>query len=72
MTSANTEQALDACGVRTIGVRTVEDLRIVDALVLPGGESTTMSKLAVTFDLIDPLREVVRRRYARCTAPAPE
>ena len=53
-------QALEACGVRTAGVRTDEDLRTVDALVLPGGESTTMSKLAVTFDLIEPLRKVVR------------
>ena len=38
-------------------MRTVEDLAQVDALVIPGGESTTMSKLAVDFGLIEPLRE---------------
>jgi 5'-phosphate synthase pdxT subunit len=48
---------LASCGVRTAHVRTVEDLASADALVIPGGESTTMSKLAVDFGLIDPLRK---------------
>ena len=51
------ERVLASLGVRTIRVRTVEDLIPVDALVIPGGESTTMSKLAVDFGLIDPLRK---------------
>ena len=54
------ESALIACGVRTSRVRTVVDLAAVDALVIPGGESTTMSKLAVAFGLLEPLRERVR------------
>lgn len=37
-------------------VRRVEELAKVDALVLPGGESTTMSRLLVAFDLLEPLR----------------
>ncbi|WP_299541020.1 pyridoxal 5'-phosphate synthase glutaminase subunit PdxT [uncultured Streptomyces sp.] len=41
-------------------VRRPEELAGVDGLVLPGGESTTMSKLAVLFGLMEPLRERVR------------
>ena len=51
------ERVLAGCGVATRRVRTVEQLSAVDALVLPGGESTTMSKLAVDFGLIEPLRK---------------
>ncbi|MGW0791759.1 pyridoxal 5'-phosphate synthase glutaminase subunit PdxT [Streptomyces sp. NPDC002911] len=40
-------------------VRRPEELAEVDGLVLPGGESTTMSKLAVLFGMLDPLRERV-------------
>ena len=54
---AEHERALAACGVRTSRVRTVEDLAAVDGLVLPGGESTTMSALAMTFGLMEPLRQ---------------
>ena len=32
------------------------ELDVVDAMVLPGGESTTMSRLLTTFELLDPLR----------------
>ncbi|MFD8997108.1 pyridoxal 5'-phosphate synthase glutaminase subunit PdxT [Streptomyces abikoensis] len=41
-------------------VRRPEELAEVDGLVIPGGESTTMSKLAVIFGLLEPLRERVR------------
>jgi len=37
-------------------VRRREELAEVDALILPGGESTTMARLLVTFDLMEPLR----------------
>ncbi|MDW3212493.1 MAG: pyridoxal 5'-phosphate synthase glutaminase subunit PdxT [Ilumatobacteraceae bacterium] len=46
---------LDGLGHRTLQVRTPADLARVDALVMPGGESTTMSKLLVTSELFDPL-----------------
>jgi len=49
--------ALAACGVPALSVRRPEELEQVDALVIPGGESTTMWKLARTFDLLDPLRK---------------
>jgi 5'-phosphate synthase pdxT subunit len=50
-------RALAACGVVARPVRRAEELHAVDALVIPGGESTTMSKLAVEFGLIEPLRK---------------
>ena len=48
--------ALTACGVRAVPVRRAAELDAVDALVLPGGESTTMSRLLGTFELLAPLR----------------
>lgn len=48
-------EAFSDLGIAAVEVRTVEQLQSVDALVLPGGESTAMSKLLVTFGLIDPL-----------------
>jgi pyridoxal 5'-phosphate synthase pdxT subunit len=50
-------QALTEAGVEAVTVRRPEELAKVDGLVLPGGESTTMVKLARAFDLLDPLRE---------------
>ncbi|MCM2415227.1 MULTISPECIES: pyridoxal 5'-phosphate synthase glutaminase subunit PdxT [unclassified Streptomyces] len=41
-------------------VRRPEELAEVDGLVVPGGESTTMSKLAALFGMLEPLRERVR------------
>jgi 5'-phosphate synthase pdxT subunit len=38
-------------------VRRPEELDEVDALVIPGGESTTMSNLAITFGLLEPIRK---------------
>jgi pyridoxal 5'-phosphate synthase pdxT subunit len=49
--------ALRGCGAEASTVRTVAELDAVDALVLPGGESTTMSRLLQVFDLEMPLRE---------------
>jgi 5'-phosphate synthase pdxT subunit len=44
-------------GVETREVRLATQLEALDALVIPGGESTTFGKLAVTYDLIEPLRQ---------------
>ncbi|ADG78543.1 pyridoxal 5'-phosphate synthase glutaminase subunit PdxT [Tsukamurella paurometabola] len=49
-------RALEEVGAATSAVRTVADLAAVDAIVIPGGESTTMSRLLGVFDLYDPLR----------------
>ncbi|KAB2811162.1 pyridoxal 5'-phosphate synthase glutaminase subunit PdxT [Pimelobacter simplex] len=50
-------QTLTALGADAFPVRRPAELARCDGLVLPGGESTTMSKLARTFELLDPLRE---------------
>ncbi len=47
----------DALGREAVEVRTVAELDRVDALVIPGGESTTIGRLARIYGLIDPLRE---------------
>lgn len=52
--------ALAAADAVARPVRRPEELADVDALVIPGGESTTMSKLAGVFGLLEPLRERVR------------
>lgn len=52
-------QALEAVGARTALVRTAADLAAVDGIVVPGGESTTMSRLLGVFDLFDPLRDAI-------------
>jgi len=49
--------ALRACGADPRPVRRPGELADVSGLVLPGGESTTLSKLLVAFDLLEPLRE---------------
>ncbi|MFJ3767792.1 pyridoxal 5'-phosphate synthase glutaminase subunit PdxT [Streptomyces sp. NPDC090082] len=49
--------ALAAADAVARPVRRPEELAEVDGLVIPGGESTTISKLAVLFGLMEPLRE---------------
>jgi 5'-phosphate synthase pdxT subunit len=46
-----------AAGATPIEVRTAEQLAQVDCLAIPGGESTTIAKLAHAYDLVEPLRE---------------
>ncbi len=47
-------------GADALPVRRPQELEQVDGLVVPGGESTTMSKLARIFDLIEPLRQAAK------------
>ncbi len=48
--------ALQALGAEAVEVRTLEQLRAVDGLIIPGGESTTIARLLIAFDLLEPLR----------------
>jgi pyridoxal 5'-phosphate synthase pdxT subunit len=50
-------EALSALGADAFEVRLGRDLALADALVLPGGESTTVGRLLQTSELIDPLQE---------------
>ncbi|WP_328610544.1 pyridoxal 5'-phosphate synthase glutaminase subunit PdxT [Amycolatopsis sp. NBC_00345] len=47
---------LERAGARAVPVRRAAELSEVDGLVLPGGESTTMSRLLESFELLEPLR----------------
>ena len=53
-------EVLDALGVATVEVRVPEHLSGIDALVLPGGESTTMTRLLETSGLRGPLVDRLR------------
>ena len=48
---------LEHAGAHAVKVRRPAELEAVDAIVMPGGESTTIEKLARAFDLFEPLRE---------------
>lgn len=49
--------ALEACGATAVPVRTTQDFAKVQALVIPGGESTTMGTLLHEWDLFGPVQE---------------
>ena len=54
--------ALNRLGVMASEVRLPEQLESLDGLIIPGGESTTIGKLAVAYDLIEPLQEFGQTR----------
>jgi len=49
-------------GAETVQVRLPQDLEGLDALIIPGGESTTIGKLAEAFGLMAPLRQFGQQR----------
>jgi 5'-phosphate synthase pdxT subunit len=49
--------SLIACGVEPISVRRSSEIEAVDALVLPGGESTTIAQLSEVFGIYDQLKK---------------
>jgi 5'-phosphate synthase pdxT subunit len=53
-------EVLDALGVESVEVRVPEELGALDALILPGGESTTMSQLLDSSGLRDPMGACLR------------
>lgn len=57
-------RALEAAGARTRLVRTREDLEGLDGIVLPGGESTTMTMLLDRVGMLEPLREAIAHGLA--------
>jgi pyridoxal 5'-phosphate synthase pdxT subunit len=56
--------ALEKAGAHTRLVRTREDLRGLDGIVLPGGESTTMTMLMDRVGLLEPLRDAIKNGLA--------
>ena len=53
-------QSLLACGVEAVAVRRAQEIEKVDALVLPGGESTTIAQLAEVFGIFDLIKEKIK------------
>jgi len=52
-------RALESAGARPAPVRRPEELDRLDGLVIPGGESTTLWRLSVAFDVLEPLRKLI-------------
>ncbi|MDQ6720532.1 MAG: pyridoxal 5'-phosphate synthase glutaminase subunit PdxT [Candidatus Dormibacteraeota bacterium] len=52
-------RALEACGAKTRAVRSADDLVGLDGIVLPGGESTTMTMLMERVGLLGPVRAAI-------------
>jgi 5'-phosphate synthase pdxT subunit len=59
---AEHEAVLKRLGVEAVQVRLPEQLDGLDGLIIPGGESTTVGKLAVHYNLVEPLRRFGERR----------
>lgn len=56
------QQALDRLSVESSQVRTAAGLANLDGLIIPGGESTVIGKLAEDFGLLDPLRKFAEKK----------
>jgi 5'-phosphate synthase pdxT subunit len=52
-------RALEAAGAKAVPVRRPEELERIECLVIPGGESTTLWRLSVAFDVLEPLRKLI-------------
>jgi len=52
------QRALEKCGAAARQVRKPDELNGLDALVIPGGESTTMGKLMRAFNLLEPIKDM--------------
>jgi pyridoxal 5'-phosphate synthase pdxT subunit len=56
------QKMLEKLGAKTVQVRLPQHLENLDGLVMPGGESTTIGKLATEYGLIEPLREFAQTK----------
>src|SRR5579859_6659615 len=52
-------RALEAAGAAAVRVRRPEELHRLDGLVIPGGESTTLWRLSVAFEVLEPVRKLI-------------
>ena len=60
-------ELLETLGVEAVKVRKESDLEGISGLVIPGGESTAISKLIVNFGLLEPLRSFVSKKPVLAT-----
>ncbi|MGH3168579.1 MAG: pyridoxal 5'-phosphate synthase glutaminase subunit PdxT [Trebonia sp.] len=52
-------RAIEDAGTRAVAVRRLPEIEAVDGLVIPGGESTTLWRLAMAFDVLEPVRKLL-------------
>jgi pyridoxal 5'-phosphate synthase pdxT subunit len=52
---------LKQLGIQAVEVRLPQDMQGLDGLIIPGGESTTIGKLMVSYDLMEPIRRFAAR-----------
>ena len=52
-------RALEEAGAQAVPVRRQHEIEQVDGLVIPGGESTTLWRLSLAFDLLEPIRKLI-------------
>ena len=55
--------ASEKSGHSALGIRRPSELEEIDALILPGGESTTIALLAKNFELFEPIRQKIRAGF---------
>lgn len=55
-------EILRRLGIEAVEVRLPEQLAGLDGLIIPGGESTTIGKLAVEYELMEPMRQFAREK----------
>jgi len=55
-------KTLERLGVEVVEVRLPQDLEGLDGLIIPGGESTTIGKLALQYGLVEPLGDFAREK----------
>jgi 5'-phosphate synthase pdxT subunit len=53
-------RSVELCGHEAFGLNRAEELQGIDALILPGGESTTIAKLARSFGLLEPIQSAIK------------
>lgn len=56
------QKTLQQLGIETVQVRLPQQLAQVDGLIIPGGESTTIGKLATQYGLVEPLRQFAQEK----------
>jgi len=55
------QKILEKLGCQVVQVRLPKHLKGLDGLIIPGGESTTIGKMATDFGLMEPLKEFARK-----------
>ena len=56
------QKMLEEVGAQTLQIRRAEQLDQLDGLIIPGGESTTIGKLAIAYHLMEPLQRFVAQK----------